>query len=156
MAKPDGDLRGDYTITEALEEPYLLDRMDKALRLAAAVQKLYPDAPNPFPVLRIEDWPPEVTPPTDLPFRIVCVYDPVFARFLVSLDFKAQDDIANATRVLAEKSAAEMRQRYWDVTDELQEAAMIGDQMAVLTLSDERDVLARILSGRGEKIGHTT
>jgi len=149
------DPRGEYSVESALAQPYLTEQMGAALVLAQSAKTMYPDY-QPIITLRVEDWPPEISvPPALQPYRIVCVYDPGFAAFLVACETGSLDTIANARAAMAEKTATEMRERYWALTDEIQTAARSGDQKAVITLAAERDVLANILSGRGEKVGHS-
>jgi len=150
------DPRGDYSVATALAEPYLRLHMGKVLRLAEVVKEIFPTAPNPITTLRVEDWSDQIARrPDDMPYRIVCVYNPEFARFVTSCETGDFDAIPAATRALADKSADDIRERYWYLIDEIAVAAQLGDQKAVVSLSDERDVLARILTGRGEPIGHS-
>lgn len=157
MATPEADIRGDYTVESAIAQPYLNERMGDALKLAQATVAIFPHAAPPIRILRIENWPPEVlTPPSGMPYRIVCVYEAEFARFLACCELgDMYPTHENLQSLLADKSATDLRERYWLLTDELQVASMSGDQKAVISLSDERDVLAKLIAGRGEKIGHT-
>lgn len=150
VALPPAPRKGAYTLAEAAATPYIMERMGREVRLAAAVAEIAPGSRE-MVAVRIEDWPDGAKHPDDYPLRIVADYDAAFARFAFTLDHAATHDARRGAR-LAKESTDDLRARYWDLVDELQRAREGGDAARYHELQAEQAALLRTLAGRGEKV----
>lgn len=142
---------GTYGLNDAAMSEYLMAHMGREIALARAVKEIVPDARDLIADIRVEEWPEGVTPPEDMPLRIVVRYDDAFVRFLHSLERGPEADAADRKR-LDKLTSATLRKRYWALVDHGIEARADGDQPTEQEAERAKNLILAVLAGRGETV----